>query len=152
MIGAEVFRIDINGKSSQVFEWRDHGLKIVAPAASLPQHCEIAIVALAAGKFEFPSGTQLVSGVYAITCSERLNRPIELFIQHCVDLQMPEQAKLLSFMKAKCSQKRLPYIFQHLDGGKFPLSSQYGSIALKQFCIVSCGLQKGKNIICVSYM
>ena len=149
-IGEVVFSIE--GASSQVIEWKDHGLKIVAPAGCLPQHSEIAIVALAAGRFEFPSGTQLVSGLYAIACSEKLNRPIELSIQHCVDLQKPEQAKLLSFMRAKCSQQKPPYIFQHLDGGKFPLDSPYGSIVLKQFCVLGHGLQKGKNIICIIHV
>ena len=151
-IGEEVFNIDVDGESSQAIEWKDHGLKIVIPVGSLPRHNEIAIVALAAGRFEFPSGTQLVSGVYAIACSEKLNRPIQLSIQHCVDLQKPEQAKLLSFMRAKCSQYKLPYTFKHLDGGKFPLDSKYGSIVLEQCSILGCGLQKGKNIVCIIHV
>ena len=151
-IGEKVFSIDIDGEPSQPFEWEDHGLKIVAPAASLPQLSEIAIVALVAGKFAFPSGTKLVSGVYAIACSEKLNQPIQLSIQHCVDLQKPEQAKLLSFMRAKCSQSELPYTFKHLDGGEFPLDSQYGNIMLEQCSLLGCGLMKGKNIICIIHI
>ena len=151
-MGEVVFTIDTDGESSPVIEWKDHGLKIVAPSASLPRHSEIAIVAVAEGRFKFPSGTQLVSGVYAIASSEKLNMPIELSIQHCVELQKPEQANLLSFMRAKCSQPELPYMFQHLDGGKFPFDSQYGSIVLEHFSILGCGLQKGKNITCVPYV
>ena len=151
-IGETVFTIDIDEESSQIIEWKDHGLKIVVPATSLPQHSKIAIVALAAGRFEFPSGTQLVSGVYAIACSEKLNEPIQLWIQHCVDLKKPEQAKLLSFMRAKCSQSELPYTFKHLDGGEFPLDSKYGKIMLKQCSLLGCGLMKGKTIICIIHI
>ena len=69
-----------------------------------------------------------------------------------MDLQKPEQAKLLSFMRAKCSQSELPYTFKHLDGGEFPLDSQYGNIVLEQCSILCCGLKKGKNIIYIIHV
>ena len=54
-------------------------------------------------------------------------------IQHCA---LREDEKVLSdlcFVSAKCSQRELPYKFKHLDGGKFPKHSPYGSIQQSHF-------------------
>ena len=98
---------------------------------------EIGMVALISGQFEFPPGTQLVSGVYAIASSRKPCQPVLLLMEHCVDLQASQETMPLHFVRANCSQPTRPYQFEFLDKGEFPINSRYGSIQLERFSLVA---------------
>ena len=91
--------------------------------------CEISIAAIVGGKFEFPSGTSLVSAIYAISVSRALLQPVQLSIQHCVSLETQEHTSYLSFVTADLYQSVLPYKFKLEQGGQFYPGHQYGSIS-----------------------
>ena len=131
----------IEGDRSQSFGWEDFGLKIhFLQGTLLPtQTCECAVKALVGGKFQFPKGTQLVSAVYAISFADELLQPVTLELQHCVLLESEEQVKYLHFMIAPINKSALPYKFHFINGGKFNVNSQYGTITRKKFCLVCTG-------------
>ena len=107
------------------------------PEGATSEPCDIAIKAIAAGQFEFPEGTDLVSAVYAISVSKKLTKPVMLEIQHCVDITREEQGRFLSFVGAQCNQPQLPYQFEPLDNGTFPPHTNYGKIACDRFSLVA---------------
>ena len=99
--------------------------------------CEVSIAAIVGGKFEFPSGTSLVSAIYSISVSKALLQPVQLSIQHCVSIDTQEHTSYLSFVTADLYQPALPYQFKLEQGGQFYPGDQYGSIHLTKFSIKS---------------
>ena len=74
--------------------------------------------------------TILVSGVFWLCCEPRcrFNVPVSIEIEHCAE---SENTSKLTFVKALCSQKDLPYTFREI-GGQFNKSS-YGILELNSF-------------------
>ena len=110
-------------------------MQIPEDATSGP--CDIAVKAIVAGKFEFPDGTELVSAVYAISASRRLNKPVKVEIQHCVAIRNEQQGQFLAFVRAQCNQETLPYEFQILENGTFGPQSHYGIIECDRFSLLA---------------
>ena len=118
---------------SQTFHWTGYGLKLYIPPDSLPafvEQTDIVIRASLAGHYQFPENTTLVSAVYWLKCPVKFTKPVTLEIQHC-----GKSFVALSFVRAKCSQKDLPYLFKPLKGEKGVFSSDYsyGSVSLSSF-------------------
>ena len=121
---------------AQTFEWKNYGFKLHIPENSLPPdvaECEVHIKASLSGQFQFPEGTNVISGIYWISTPHRFIQPVTIEIQHCVQLHSPEESDDLTLVVAKCSQKNLPYQFKILKGGVFSPHSSYGSIQLNHF-------------------
>ena len=129
----------IAGDRPQVFHWEKYGFKMSVPQGSLEadETCDVAFKAIAHGQFQFPENTQLVSGVYAIAMTRKLLRPATVEVEHCVRLKSTEQCSRLSFIKAYCTQKDLPYTFEPLEGGHFSPESSVGKISLSRFSQVA---------------
>ena len=132
--GEKVFYID--GKSAQLLDWEEYGLQIRVPEGVTSRPCGITVKAITAGEFEFPEGTQLASALYAISVSRKLDKPVQLEMQHCVVLKNEQHCRLLQFVRAKCNQPELPYNFSVLKGGIFDVYSHYGNIGCEQFSII----------------
>ena len=119
----------------QTLFWRAYGLRLHIPGGSLPagvEQCTIKIMVSLAGQYKFPQNSHLISAVYWLRCEPSCTfaKPISLEIQHCAS---QENITKLSFVKAFCSQKSLPYTFNQLPGGSFTSSSTYGVIKLNSF-------------------
>ena len=126
--------IVIDGQQDVSFEWKGYGLKMEIPAHAAGQPAapfEIGMVGMISGPFEFPPGTQLVSGVFAIASSRKPCQPVLLLMEHCMDLQNSQDAMRLHFVRASCSQPTRPYLFEYMDQGDFPIGLRYGSIQLE---------------------
>ena len=117
-------------------------MKLHIPQGALPadlEKCRLLMKVGLSGQFALPENTSLVSAVYWID-SEPQYRFTQLLtctveIQHCVNLAV---ASKLSFVRAKCSQKYLPYTFEEAEeGGKFSTESAYGCVQLTHFSIWS---------------
>ncbi len=134
-IGGETVHL-IKGSHTQSFNWTKWGIRMCFSENSLPsdETCEVNVKALVGGNFKFPSGSELISAVYAISFTRKLAEPVRLEIQHCALLKEESQFKYLSFVKAPSIP---PFEFSPLEGGSFDLNSQYGSIILDQFCLIS---------------
>lgn len=128
----------INGKA-QAFEWDHCGLMIKVPSDCLPSYLREGKLLLTAHlntEITLPPNSSLVSGVYNIKLDpniEKLNKPIELVIEHCVVLK-PGQECHLSFVVAKGI---LPTKFNYLEGGEFyfdpKTNKKFGKILLSTF-------------------
>lgn len=134
--------VDIFGETSltvtaqsQKFQWAGYGIRLHIPSCALPvalEQCRLHIKVTMSGHFAFPENASLVSAVYWLDSKPqcKFSKPITVEIQHCAK---PTQCSRLSFVRAKCSQADLPYLFKTLDGGVFTTSSTYGCITLDQF-------------------
>ena len=116
----------------QQITWPGYGLRLNVPKGCLPagvEQCTINIKASLAGQYEFSENSHPVSAVYWLRCEDvnKFTRPITVEIQHCAE------SLKLSFVRAVCSQKQLPYTFKQLPGGNFTSHSSYGVIELKNF-------------------
>ena len=103
------------------------------PENALPSDlspCKINIQASLSGQYEFPPQTKFVSGVYWIAFPKKLRKPVSVEVQYCA---YPNQCPHLSFVRASCAQKELPYKFQYLEGGLFTPHNSYGSISVAHF-------------------
>ena len=129
----------IVGDRPQVFHWEKYGFKMSVPQGSLEasETCDVAFKAIAHGQFEFPENTQLVSGAYAIYMPRKLLQPATIEVEHCVRLKSTEQCNRLSFVRAYCTQKDLPYTFKALEGGHFFPDSSVGKISLSSFSLAA---------------
>ena len=131
----------------QTFVWEDFGLNLYIPNNSLPadmEQCTIRIKASLAGQYKFPENSQLVSAVFWLHCEPTdcaFTKTLTLEINHCAK---SENYSKLSFVRAVCSQKHLPYKFKQLGGGSFNRYSSYGAIELNSFSGVAIN-QKGSE-------
>ena len=129
----------IQGSHTQSLNWSQWGLRMhfAKDTVSATETCEVAVKALVGGKFKFPSGSQLISAVYAVSFASKVKKPVKVEIQHCALLKNEGQFQYLSFVKAPLRQKVPPFEFTPLKGGEFSLKSQYGSITLDHFCLIA---------------
>ena len=120
---------------AQSFEWEGFGLKLYIHEGSLPagiEQCTINIKASLAGQYEFPENSHLVSAIFWLRCEAvgKFIKPITVKIEHCAKLK---NIPGLTFVRAVCSQKQLPYNFKRVSGGNFSRKSSYGIIDLSSF-------------------
>ena len=143
MIGGTKFTVTTQGGS---FEWKGYGLRLHVPEGSLPadmRECRINIRASLSGQFQFSEDSDLLSPVFWISAPGEFTKPVTLEIQHCALREDDATLSNLSFVSAKCSQKKLPYNFKRVDGGVFTTHSSYGSIQLSHFS--GLGVTGGKR-------
>ena len=118
----------------QSFYWEGYGLKLNISKGSLPEgveQCTVKIMASLAGQYEFPEESHLVSGVYWLRCEPmvKFTKLLSLEIQHCAKA---EDISKLSFVRAVCTQEKLPYTFKRLNQ-VINSSSSYGLTRLQHF-------------------
>ena len=82
------------------------------------------------GKFEIPEDSTFISAVcyISVSSSSELNKPVTVELMHSAHITDERQTQYLSFVAAKSGP---------LPGGSFSSESQYGTICLKQFSLLS---------------
>ena len=116
------------------------GLRLVIPAQvimPIESEYEVAVQGLwGAGKFQFPEGSTLISGVcyVSVSNSSKLNKAVTVKLMHCAHLTDERQTQYLSFVRAISGP---PFMFEYLKGGSFSSESQCGTIHLKQFSLLA---------------
>ena len=122
--------------SEQSFHWTGYGFKLHISKDSLPagmDQCVLHIIASIAGQYQFPDNSDLFSAVYWVRSEPlcRFQQPLTVDLQHCANVTSSTN---LTFVRAVCSQKNLPYTFKKLEGrGSFSVQSSYGSLQLNHF-------------------
>ena len=122
--------------AAQTFQWEGYGFNLHVSADSLPadvESCVLHIYASISGQYEFPDNQELVSAIYWVRCEPpcQFKRPLTAEFQHCAKKAYSNK---LTFVRAVCSQKVLPYTFKKVEGrGTFTDQSSYGSIQLDHF-------------------
>lgn len=100
----------------QVFEKPDYGVKLVVPPSSVqddsPSSVDTEVHVLSPDKsdIELPPNVELVSCLYSLQTSAQFVRPIQLYLQHNVDLKLQDDSRKLAFITT--SGSAAPYKFQ----------------------------------------
>ena len=132
----------------QNYVWEGYGLKLGIPKGCLPQgteQCTIHVKASVSGEYEFPDNSHPVSAIFWLRCepSCRFTLPISVEIQHCAK---SKDISKLSFVKARCSQKDLPYCFKKLhESSHFHNENSYGVTELTSFSGVGLTLDESED-------
>ena len=131
MAGETLFLIQ--GDKPQSLNWEEYGFRLHFPQGTVSptDTCEVVLVG---GKFQFPEGTELVSAVYAVAFAKKLLEPVEMEIQHCVNLTNEEQGKYLSFVSTAKTHRHHPNKFEFVEGGVFDPGKRYASIQRIHYC------------------
>ena len=110
---------------------------ITAPVESAPVGYDVTVKGLWGGQSVFPEGTQLISSVTSVslTVPSPLNKPVTVQLMHCASITDQSQSKYLSFVVSHSF--KAPFVFELLQGGDFPVGSQYGTIQLKEFSLIA---------------
>lgn len=98
------------------------------------------VVTQSTPEFIFPKDTMLASGVYHITASRNLSKPVSLQIQHCAitrDDSRPTQVEVV----IAHSTSGPPYQFKPYKGGNVHVFDSYIEVELAHFCFLSCILR-----------
>ena len=135
----------------QVFEKPDYGVKFVIPPLSMKVGQEITIkfkvVAPEESEIILPSDVdvELISCLYKIEITGKFSRPIELHLQHNVEITSEEESQELAFIKAKGSP---PYKFELVPNDMnqvFKPYDNFGVIETFDFCVLAEGIRKRKR-------
>ncbi len=122
--------------------WDEYGFRLHVPKESLDvglSETAINVRVSLSGYFQLPADSELVSAVYWVFSPHMFSQPLTVEVQHCAS---PSQCSNLSFVRTRCTQKRLPYQFNELEGGVFSRSF-YGSISVNHFS--GLGIAKRKR-------
>ena len=123
---------------AHTLSWREHGIIIHVPkdaVSSSIQTFDIAVVPIAEGDFVIDYGYEPVSAVYAIGVSCELQNPLQIEIQHCIELTEESHCKKVTFAKAEHDGIIPPYHLDPIPGGSFSTGSDYGTIECSQFSL-----------------
>ena len=119
------------------------GLRLIIPAEVIKptefvHEYEVAAQGLWGGKFEFPKGSKLISGVcyVSVSSSSVLDKAVTVELEHCAVIIDERQSQYLSFVVAD-HKSAPPFKFKKLSGGHFFPNSQIGTISIKSFSIVA---------------
>ena len=148
----QLYGIDICGEtvceitnSAQTFEWKEFGLRLLISEGTLPEgidKCTVVIKASVAGQYQFPEDTHPVSAIFILRCEPmcKFAKAVIMELEHCAK---PANASKLTFVRAFCMQKSLPYVFKKI-GGHFLEDDRTGTVKLNGFSILGVG-QEGSS-------
>ena len=130
-----------------------YGFKLHVPKDSLPtevSETQLTVGVSLSGPFQMPFNSKLLSAVYwiSIASPHKFKKPVTVKIQHCAALSSDELCSQLTFVRTKCTQKELPYMFKELIGGVFSSQSSYGTLSLSHFSgLAVAGSSRGRPFI-----
>ena len=145
--------LEVVGDKPQKVEWPGYGFYIDVPEGALPPGvtASVGLKVILTGQFKLPENRQLISAFYWVSSSEVFLKKVAVNIQHCAVIENEEQCLDFRFIIAKCSQKELPYTFNEFEG-LFNPCTQYATIKLKQFSILSILAPRHTKVHCAALM
>ena len=130
-----------NVEEEQVFEKRDYGVMLVIPPSAVEKKeevkTEVKVIAPEETDIILPPDVELVSCFYKIETTGKFSKPIELYLQHNVQLTSQEECKQLAFIKAKSPP---PYKFELVPieiDQKFKPNDNSGVVRVSDFSVFS---------------
>ena len=138
------------GDKPQVLEWSGYGFYIEVPERALPPGvtASVRVRAILGGQFKFPENSQLISALYWVSCSEEFLKEVAVNIEHCAIIKTKEQCSSFRFIIAETSA---PYTFREREG-EFNPDTQYGTVKLKQFCVLTAKGSANTETHCAAHM
>ena len=136
-------RTFVNNETIQIMNLHQFGFILyIPPNASLGPVTFTVGVSLSRD-FIPPPNTTLVSALYYIKTSSELLRPVTIEIEHCVNTDSVDAAKL-TFAKAGKDYSSTPYSFEMVSGGRF--GSSWGVIFLSDFSQVGIFAENASGV------
>ena len=129
-----------NVEEEQVFEKRDYGVMLVIPPSAVEKKeikTEVNVVAPEETDIILPPDVELVSCFYKIETTGKFSKPIELYLQHNVELTSQEECEQLAFIKAKGPP---PYKFELVSieiDQEFKPNDNSGVVRVSDFSVFS---------------
>ena len=124
------YHIDCDGQSGGCFVWDDCGLEINFPPQCSQQHIQVTMSTLLPIKNEVHPTVHIVSAVYQFNCNiKRFDKAFTLRLQHCIELQSPEDCQKMRFIIQHGGNNGVKY-------GHFEVGNSYGTVNLHKFCRV----------------
>ena len=114
---------------------------MILPPTAPRDKPDVTVSTILSGPFDMPEGAVLVSAVYDIIIDENFKESITVKIEHCVDVLDESIAGKMFFATARADLAKKSFEICPIDGGTFPKSSTYGSIEVKESCLL-CVLVK----------
>ena len=137
----------------QVFEKLDYGIKFVIPPSSVEVRQEVTIkvkvVAPERSEIILPPNVELAGCFYKIETRGKFSKPVELHLQHNVELTSEEGSQQLAFIKAKGPP---PYNFEFLSidiNQQFKPYNNFGVVKAFDFCLFTPVKKILCNIFCL---
>lgn len=123
----------------QVFEKLDYGVKFVIPPSSVQEgqsiDTEVQVVTPNDRDAELPSNVESVSCFYSFQTSTKFSKPVELHLQHNVELTSQDGSKRLAFIISKGPP---PYRFEVSDAKQhFNVHNNSGTILVSDVDFIS---------------
>ena len=135
----------------QVFEKPEYGIKFVIPPSSVDVgqevKIEVNIVAPEDSEIILPCDVELVSCFYKIETTGKFSRPIQLHLQHNVELRLQEESQQLAFVRARGP---LPYTFELLPTESDQVFRPYdnsGVVRISDFSFIAIVIKKIKSAL-----
>ena len=135
----------------QVFEKPEYGVKFVIPPSSVEKgqevKTEVKVVAPEESEIILPPDVELVSCFYKIETMGKFSRPIELHLQHNIELRSQEESQQLAFVKAKGPP---PYKFELLPTESDQMFRPYdnsGVLQISDFSFVGIVIKEIKSAL-----
>ena len=132
-------QITCNGQSGGDFAWDDYGLKVQFPPNCSQHFIELSMTAYLPIKSEVFPGLHIVSTDIQFHCNiKKFDKPVTLYLQHCVKLQSQEDCQNMCFVMHKNNE---PNILE----GKFEIDESYGAVTTSDFCHMHVATRKRKH-------
>ena len=135
----------------QVFEKPEYGVKFVIPPSSVEigqeVKTEVKVVAPKESEIILPPDVELVSCFYKIETTGKFTRPIELHLQHNVELRSQEESQQLAFVRARGPP---PYKFELLPTESNQVFIPYdnsGAVGISDFSFIAVVIKVIKSVL-----
>ena len=121
----------------QIFEKAEYGVKLVIPPFSIQDnqmiYTRVQIVDSKTSDIELPQHVQIVSSLYDVHCSGIFSKPVELHLQHHVNVMSQNDIKRLAFIICDGPP---PYHFKISDDEQyFGINDNFGLIKVSHFTV-----------------
>ena len=116
----------------------DHGITVIIPENAVDAEAQICIGIYYTEPFQLPQGYRIVSEVFWIETSVRLQKCVELYVPHFAEIRNENDSKKPSFFmtsdESYTSSGVLDLIEAPTNNCTFEPGSSYGKVVLDHFC------------------
>ena len=112
----------------------DFSLKVLVTRRE--KQCQVSVGTIFSGPFKIPAGATLVSAIYDVTIAHdqktKLQNPLEITVQHCVDVTDSKISSNMCFAFAECDLRNEIFEFKEVEHGT--IGKDRGTIEVKESC------------------
>ena len=130
------YEIDMFDERGGIFHSANHGVTIVFSNGAIPKEylVELKFAAMLDAPIKFSSTAIPVSAIYWLCMDKELEKPIQLYLPHSVNIENEAHASKLKFVKFQHLQMGETTDMHIIEGGNFPVGESYGFIEVNHFC------------------